>query len=165
MNLRNNNGYTGIDISVAMIIILIFIPTIFGIVYNIQRINGKAERQSNAVNIATDILEIVKNLNYDDIDISDSGLLKTQLENKYTSSSQNTEIDISENDYEYAYFTYVGENEVHYRIQVGILKYFPEGVEKTDENDFVKKIKVIVTYPVAKNTKSIDISTVIQKNR
>ena len=132
MNFRNNRGYTGIDISVAMIIILIFIPTIFGIVYNIQRINGRAERQSNAVNIATDILEIAKSLNYNDVNISDSGLLKTQLENKYTSSSQNAEIDVLENEYEYLYFTYVGENEVHYRIQVGILKYFPEGVDFND---------------------------------
>ena len=33
MNLRNNKGYTGIDIAIAMIIILIFVPTIFGIVY------------------------------------------------------------------------------------------------------------------------------------
>ena len=164
MNFRNNRGYTGIDISVAMIIILIFIPTIFGIVYNIQRINGRAERQSNAVNIATDILEIAKSLNYNDVNISDSGLLKTQLENKYTSSSQNAEIDVLENEYEYLYFTYVGENEVHYRIQVGILKYFPEGIEKTDENDLVKKIKVTVTYPVGKNTKKVEISTVLQKN-
>ena len=164
MNLRNNKGYTGVDISVAMIIILIFIPTIFGIVYNIQRINGRAERQSNAVNIATDILEIAKSLNYNDVNISDSGLLKTQLENKYTSSSQNAEIDVLENEYEYLYFTYVGENEVHYRIQVGILKYFPEGVEKKDENDLVKKIKVTVTYPVGNNTKKVEISTVLQKN-
>ena len=36
MNLRNNKGYTGVDISVAMIIILIFIPTIFAVVNSIR---------------------------------------------------------------------------------------------------------------------------------
>ena len=48
-NLRKNNGFAGIDISISMIIILIFIPTIFGIVYNIGKINAEVKPSFNAV--------------------------------------------------------------------------------------------------------------------
>lgn len=51
MNYRKNNGFAGIDISISMIIILIFIPTIFGVVYNIQKTNTSVKRESTAVSI------------------------------------------------------------------------------------------------------------------
>lgn len=165
MNLKNNKGYTGVDISVAMIIILIFIPTIFAVVNNIQRINAKAERQANAVNIATDILEIAKSLNYDGVETvineSDPDNKKafiTRINSKYgTPTYEAITSDNVEDDYEYVYYSYSGEKNIHYRIQIGLLKY-------ETEPDLVKKIKVTVTYPVGKDTKNIDISTVLQKN-
>ena len=67
---KKNSGFAGIDISISMIIILIFIPTIFGIVYNIQKINADVKRKSTAVNIATNVLEIVKSEAYSDITAS-----------------------------------------------------------------------------------------------
>ena len=60
MNFRKNNGFTGIDITSSMIIILIFIPTIFGTVYNLQMLNVAVDRKAQAVNIAVDELEKVK---------------------------------------------------------------------------------------------------------
>ena len=44
------------------------------------------------------------------------------------------------------------------------MKYYPTGVEPTNENDYVKKVKVKVTYPSGNSTKSIDISTILQNN-
>ena len=161
MNFRNNKGYTGVDISVAMIIILIFIPTIFGIVYNLQKNRATTERKAISLSIATDVLEIAKSLNYDEIDLSD-GALKAVLDTKYISSDYNSNIDISETGYTYAYYTYTGENNVHYRIQVGVLKYFPEYENNTNTEGLVKQVKAIVTYPIGNTTKSIDISTVLQ---
>lgn len=170
MNLRNNKGYTGVDISVAMIIILIFIPTIFAVVNSIQRTTERSERQANAVNIATDILEIAKSLNYDGVETvineSDPDNKKafiTSLNAKYgTPTYETITSDVVEDDYEYVYYSYSGEKNVHYRIQIGLWKYKPE--ETQPSPDLVKKIKVTVTYPVGKNTKSINISTVLQKN-
>lgn len=170
MNLRNNKGYTGVDISVAMIIILIFIPTIFAVVNNIQRLNAKAERQANAVNIATDILEIAKSLNYDGVETviseTDPDTKKafiTSLNAKYgTPTYEAIASDTVEDKYRYVYYSYSGEKNVHYRIQIGVLNYEPENVQSSA--DLVKKIKVTVTYPIEKNTKNIDISTVLQKN-
>ena len=163
MNLRNNKGYTGIDISVAMIIILIFIPTIFGIVYNMQKTRARTERQVVAVNIATDILEIVKSLNYENVDVSEEGELNNLLKQRYTLSSYNSNIDTQEEKFsQYSYYTFVGTNNEHYRIQVGILNHFPEGEENTDGTGYVKQVKVIVTYPVGNTTKNINISTVVK---
>ena len=81
--LKKNNGFTGVDISISIIVILIFVPTIFGVVYNIQKTNAGIERKTNAVNIATDVLEIVKSEQYSDITVSNSKLV-TDLNNKYT---------------------------------------------------------------------------------
>lgn len=61
MNLRKNNGFAGVDISISMIIILIFIPTIFGIVYNIQKTNSSVNRKSEAVGIRSECFRISKN--------------------------------------------------------------------------------------------------------
>ena len=164
MNLKNNKGYTGIDISVAMIIILIFVPTIFGIVYNLQKTRARTEREASAINIATDILEIAKSLNYEEINLSD-GTFKTSLDSIYTSSNYNSNIDISEEDYTYVYYTYADdENNVHYRIQVGVLIYFPESETNPSTDGLIKQVKAIVTYPIGNTTKSINISTVLQNN-
>lgn len=151
--LRSNKGYTGIDISIAMIIILIFVPTIFGIVYNLQKSRIKTEREAAAVSIAVDILEIARSLNYNDLNLTE-GEFKTILDNKYEVSSQNSN---TEND---AYYTFIKDNDNRYKIQVSVLKYTPENISNTD--DFVKQVKVIVTYPIENTTNSIDISTVIQ---
>ena len=151
--LRSNKGYTGIDISIAMIIILIFVPTIFGIVYNLQKSRIKTEREATAVNIAVDILEIARSLNYNDLNLTE-GEFKTILDNKYEVSSQNSN---TEND---AYYTFISDKDNRYKIQVSVLKYTPENISNTD--DFVKQVKVIVTYPIENTTNSIDISTVIQ---
>lgn len=151
--LRSNKGYTGIDISIAMIIILIFVPTIFGIVYNLQKSRIKTEREATAVSIAVDILEIAKTLNYNDLNLIE-GEFKSILDNKYEVSGQNSN---TEND---AYYTFISDKDNRYKIQVSVLKYTPENISNTD--DFVKQVKVIVTYPIENTTNSIDISTVIQ---
>ena len=74
-NLRKNNGFAGIDISISMIIILIFIPTIFGIVYNIGKNNEEVTRKATAVGIATNVLEIAKKESYENINTSGNGLV------------------------------------------------------------------------------------------
>ena len=154
MNFKNNKGYTGIDISIAMIIILIFIPTIFGIVYNLQKTRARTERKAVAINIATDVLEIAKSLNYSEVFISnENSEFKTLLNNKYSS------LEISNNTVN---FNYSDVNNIHYKIQVTVSNYYPADIEVQDQNDLVKQITVEVMYPVGNSTKSINISTVLQ---
>lgn len=154
-NFKKNNGFTGIDISISMIIILIFIPTIFGIVYNIQKINADVKRKSAAVNIATNVLEIVKSEKYSDI-VTTESKLTTDIKRKYEESTyKNTEKE--ETGYSYIYYKTTGEKGEHYQIQVGIKNYYPSDV---DREDYVKQVKVRVFYPYGNNVKDIDISVV-----
>lgn len=154
MNFKSNKGYTGIDISIAMIIILVFIPTIFGIVYNLQKIRSRTERETIAVNIATDVLEIAKSLNYSEVFISnENSEFKTILNNKYSN------LEISNNTVN---CNYSDVNNIHYKIQVTVSNYYPADIEVQDQNDLVKQITAEVMYPVGNSTKSINISTVLQ---
>lgn len=57
MNLRNNKGFAVEDISIAVIIIMIFIPTVFGAIYNIQKSDVEIKRKVEAIKIATDLLD------------------------------------------------------------------------------------------------------------
>lgn len=148
MNFKNNKGYTGVDISIAMIFILILIPTIFGIVYNIQRTNSEVERKSEATAIATDILETAKSLEYSEITLDGNKQFVLELNNKYTNVNPN---------YEYSK---TGHKNVYYKIEIELENYYPQ--DATEIEDLVKKLKVKVTYPIGNITKSIDISTLIK---
>ena len=156
---KKNNGFTGVDISISIIVILIFVPTIFGVVYNIQKTNAGIERKTNAVNIATDVLEIVKSEQYSDITVSNSKLV-TDLNNKYTKSSY-TNTEKEEDGYNYIYYSTKGSNNESYQIQLGIKNYYPSS-SKTE--DYVKEIKVRVFYFFGNSVKDIDIGIVVKTN-
>ena len=153
MNLKNNKGYTGIDISVAMIIILIFIPTIFGVIYNIQKTNIYVERKSEAVRIATDIIENAKSISYDEVTIIN--LYQKLINSNYNTSTYTINGQTGDN---YRYLSKLGSKNKHYQIQINLENYYSEGVS---QEDLVKKLKVTVIYPTGNTTKTIDISTLI----
>ena len=148
MNLRNNKGMTGIDISISIIIILLFIPTTFGIVYNIQKNNNAIVSESVALKIATDILETAKVLNYQDVSLTANSLFVTQLSNRYRL------VNLAGGE-----FSYTGEKNEQYKIILNIENYVPTGRE---EFDFVKKLKVTINYPVGNKNKTVEISTVVK---
>lgn len=68
MKLRNNNGFTGIDLSIALIVLLIFIPVLFEIIYNLKKVNQSVDRESTALNIAVEVLEKNKLEQYEKIE-------------------------------------------------------------------------------------------------
>lgn len=138
MNLKNNKGYTGVDISIAMIIIMIFIPTLLAISYSIQKTSNEVKRKAEAVFIATEILESTKGMSFENLDNMEEEENISLLEEKYS-------------------------KDVSYDINIEVENYYPEEVNEEDREDLVKKIKVIVTYPTGNKTKSIDISTVRSK--
>ena len=159
--LKKNKGFTGIDISISVIIILIFIPTIFGIVYNIQKTNESVQRKTNAVGIATNIIEIIKKESYDDISENESGKLNQDLLNKYAKSTSNSEITEDEGYNGFLYYSCVGEKNEHYVIQVGIKNYYPS---ETEKEDLIKQINVKVFYPYGSKLKNVEIGTVAENS-
>ena len=138
MNLKNNKGYTGVDISIAMIIIMIFIPTLFGISYSVQKTSSEVKRKSEAIAIATDIIESAKTVSYNSLDNLSAESYISSLETKYSKN-------------------------VSYDINIEVANYYPADVNEEDRVDQIKTVKVTVTYPIGNKTKSIDISTVRTK--
>lgn len=161
MNLRKNNGFTGVDISIAIIIILIFIPTIFGIAYNINRTDATAQTQSQALRIASDVLEIAKSEEYQNVTLQASSQFLIDLSKNYTRS---TYTDAEEAEYEYIYYSTTGENNELYQIQIGLKNYYPSDTTETEKEDVIKIVKVTVFYSVGSEKKAVDISTVLQNN-
>ena len=62
MNFRENNGYTGIDISIAILVFVILVPLIIVIAYNISSSGNYTDQKAYAVNIAANTLEIAKSV-------------------------------------------------------------------------------------------------------
>ena len=120
------------------------------LVYNLQKARARTEREAIAINIATDVLEIAKSLNYSEVFISnENSEFKTLLNNKY-SNLQNSNNTVNCN--------YSDVNNIHYKIQVTVSNYYPADIEVEDQNDLVKQITAEVMYPVGNSTKSINIA-------
>lgn len=95
--------------------------------------------------------------NYDDLTLADSNFI-ADLDSRYTRSSY-TNTDMQEADYEYIYYSVIGENGEHYQIQIGLRRYYLNSASE----EIGKTIKVVVFYPIGNNLKTIDISWAIAK--
>ena len=67
MKIKDEKGFSGIDITVAVIIILLFMSLITTVFYNITISSKTLERKTEATYIAVDVIEKIKALDYDDI--------------------------------------------------------------------------------------------------
>ena len=160
MNFKKKNGYVGIDISIALIIIMIAIPTIVGIIYNISKSKNDTVKKTEATSIAINIIETVKgygvaglsnDITYDD-QISDDLLdrFNSIYNNAATKSDDNKSIILEKND-------------VTYEINFEVTDYASteEGIGIEAASNVVKLIKVKVTYKQGKDLKDVEIQTAI----
>lgn len=67
MSIRKDSGFTGIDVSISLIVIMIFIGTITTILYNFQVKSKQIDRKSQATEIMIEILEFAKSANFEDL--------------------------------------------------------------------------------------------------
>ena len=96
------------------------------------------KRKSEAISIATDILESAKGMSFENLESMEEEENISLLEEKYS-------------------------KDVSFDINIEVENYYPEELNEEDRMDLVKKIKITVTYPVGNKTKSIDISTIKSK--
>ena len=173
MNLKNNKGYTGVDVSVAIIIIMLFIPTIFGMTYNINKTKANIAKKSYASQIATQILNIAKTTEYEKIDkgfneqaTNDNENFLNKLINIFgTPVSNHTYNDAApDNSYIYKFFNTTKDNGDIFEIQVGVKNYYPED-NNLPEKDIIKKIKVIVAYSVGSKLEKIELNMPIENEK
>lgn len=67
MKIKNNKGLTGVDVTIAVIILTIFVSLIANMFYNVSQIGNAVNRKSEATYVAVQIIEAMKHVNYDDL--------------------------------------------------------------------------------------------------
>ena len=144
MNLKKQNGYVGVDIAVSLMILMILLPTITGMMYNISKTNSETAREAKAINLTTNALEIAKSIGVGTLSVANwqSGIKNEFTEVKNEGSSMVLEEDTGA-----------------YKINLSIVDYASSHGGVTANK--VKTVTAEVQYFVSGETKSIKISTVI----
>ena len=156
MNFRKNNGYVGVDASMAVLILLILIPTITGIIFNINSSKNATTRKTEATSIAANTIEAIKGIGIDEINSStDEELyekIKTELDNIYTGATRDGNT------------ITLTKEENTYQIIIENIEDFAdtdEGNAIDADEGIVKKVTVIVNYKSGNKPQSVEISTAI----
>lgn len=139
INLKDKRGFTTIDLSIAMIVVLIFVVIMTSISYNIYLSSVEAKRTAVALNYAVDIFEHIGALDFGEVTASYEMLqIDSMNELVYKDISSSNGIDKITGS--------IGT----YDIEIEIEDYRNEGV--------VKLITLTINYPVSrKNTESIEL--------
>ena len=149
MKLKSENGFTGIDITVAIILVLLFMSLISVLLFNITKSSKSIERESEATYIATAVIEAFKTKNYNDIKITNEVDIFNYLDNN------NNQIIPVKNS---------GENNFNddriliqpgYTTKVIVSNYSPDN----ENADLVKLVTVRVEYKIATEIKRIEFNT------
>ena len=147
MKLRNNKGYVMTDISIAVIILLILVPTIMGLVYNIGATKRATEAKAEAINIATNTIEAAKGIELEAINT------QSVLENIQTNIYKE-KMTISENN------GVITTNKSSYKVSVDVADYADSHNEV--QPNVVKTITAKVEFRLGGKTQEITLRTVIK---
>lgn len=151
--IKKNNGITQMDLTIAVIVIVLFVSVITTLFYNVYIRGQYVKRLSEANGLVVQILESISSLPYDDIVIEENSLLVSTLLDKIGIEKQSIENSV-----------YIG-NISGYTITVKVEKYtdLERNKNKSDLEDVIKIINVKVEYKVSDNVNQVQISTVRTK--
>lgn len=142
MNLKNEKGITGIDISIAVVVIFIFVSIIAVILANIKNTSKELDRKSEALYIAINEIENVKNQGF----------------SKYESLNKNSTQDMDGNNL----VNQPTGTEGFYKT-ISVLDYTDiEGNEDKIPN-LVKKVTVKISYMYNGTEENVELSTILSK--
>ena len=145
--LKNEKGVTGVDITIAIILITIFVAIIATLFFNIRKTSSDIERRTQATAYAVSIIEQIKANGFDALPtVSDGTNIITGYEDKY----------IQDNGVDTPYY------------QTIRVEDYSEIVESTGEeeiqSDVVKKITVTIAYKSGNENQEISLSTSMSKD-
>ena len=148
MNFRNNKGITGIDISIALIIMVLFVSLVSSLVYNHVVTSRGINRKATATNVAVNKIEELKLLPY--TDLADKEGVTTQY------ATQDGQLINSEG------------TTGPYKVITEIAKYknsiFSTDVPDRDNlQDVIEIVNVKVEYTVGNKNEKVEITTAITK--
>ena len=142
MDLRNNKGITGIDISVALIIIVLFVGIVSTLSYNYVVASRSVNRKAIATNIAIARIEELKQTPYDEILEMDE---TSQDATKYANADG----------------VMLTSGSGPYKVVTKVQKYTNPNIENIQ--DVIKIITVTVNYNIANREENIELRSTITK--
>ncbi len=134
MKIKDNRGFTGVDVAIATVIIVVFVGFIAGLFANLAVTSANVERKTRATNLAIEIIEALKVTNFNDLVSTEDD----QMTIEELNSLSLKEISIP-NGYSY---------------KILIEDYLNGGVVKT--------LKVEITYKQGKNNENVSIETLVK---
>ena len=139
--MKNDKGFTAVDIGLALFVIIIFTVTITSISYSVYLSNTEAKRTAVALNYCVDIFEHIGQLDYSEVNAESGELFEIEALNDF----------IQEN---------VTKNNGVQIINGKIKTYNIElKIEDYNEEDVIKIITLKITYPISRdNTESIEMN-------
>lgn len=163
MKIKNNKGITGVDITIAIVILTLFISLITSMFYNVSVIGKAVNRKSEATYIAVQVIEAVKQLGYEKL--PKGYVEEADLEDKAEEEAEVANTTINFDDLN----TLLEENGITkitikngYSVDIIVENYRKIKDDLTLE-DILKRITVTVNYKEKNKEQSVELSTVILK--
>ena len=141
IKLKDKKGFTSVDLTLAMIVVIIFAVIMTSISYNMYLSSTEAKRTAVAVNYAVDIFEHIGELDYSDVNSISGELFEIESFNNFELNN------ITDNNGTETITGTIGT----YNIELKIDDY--------NGQDVIKIINLKITYPVSrKNTEKVEMS-------
>lgn len=155
--MKQNNGFTGLDLSISAIVILISVAVISTMIYNLYLSGSGIKRNVIATDYAINILETINATEYSKVAFNTGDdTLKNELDN-LLDPNDSFESSIIDNKYIL--------NVNNYNISVTIEKY-SDKFNTGEKEDYIKIVTVKIEYSLGKknvdksvNTEVLEIST------
>ena len=134
MKIKDEKGFTGVDIAISTVVIIVFLGLITGLFYNLASSSAKVERKTRATNLAIEIIEALKVINFDALVSTETDQMTIDEVNAFSDK----EINIP--------------NGYSYKILI----------EDYQNGGIVKTLKVEITYKQGKNNENVMIETLVK---
>ena len=137
MNLKNEKGFTVTDAIIAIVIIMLFVGVIVSISYNIYLQANFIKRNDTATNYIVELFEYAKELDFADVTYNTLSQYNFNAQNGVTVTNNQNEM---------------------------ANKGYTIFIEVLDINEnFIKQVNVRVSYKLGNKTKTVTMSTLINK--
>ena len=144
MKIKNEKGVSGIEVAIVVVLIFIFVSVIASLIYRINSKSNEIELKSEATSIAVDEIELIKNTDFSEFE----ELNKTSTTDKNGNSLVN-----QPTSKEGFYKTIIVED------------YTDIEGHEDKISDLVKKVTVKISYMFKSKEQSVELSTLLLKEK
>ena len=151
MKIKQEKGITGIDITISVILIAIFVGIITTLTYQIQTTSTQIKRRAEAMTYAIETVETIKSYGF--------GILPEVGSNKIDTSTD----EVLTEKVADGYIKVNGEEIPFYR-EVSVLDYTELKEENsTKQKNLLKKVTVTISFKIGKEEQNVQLSILLAK--